>query len=92
LSIWTDKTGICSFVLGKCDSFYDTPTFLTAEIDYFVVSSGRKNKFLGATARRDKIPYNFDGIYNSNDSEFSIFINNRPGNFVKIMSAEKFKK
>lgn len=92
LSIWTDKTGLCPFVLGKCDSFYDTPTFLTAEIDYFVVSSGRKNKFLGAISRRENIPYNFEDIYNSDNPEFSIYINDRPGNFVKVLSAEQFKK
>ncbi|MFA6183943.1 MAG: glycosyltransferase family 39 protein [Parcubacteria group bacterium] len=92
LFIWTDKMGVCNFFVGKCDSFYDLDSFLENKIDYFVVSSDRKSKFVGATSRKSKIPYDFEKIYDSNESLFSIFIDNRPANYVKALPAEKFIK
>lgn len=93
LFIWTDKKGICAFFIGKCDSFYDTLSFKNSpKIDYFVVSASRKNKIIGETKNKNSLPYNFEEIYNSPNSEYSIFIGNREKNYIKILKAENFKK
>ncbi|KKP84459.1 MAG: hypothetical protein UR82_C0005G0001, partial [Candidatus Moranbacteria bacterium GW2011_GWF1_35_5] len=93
LFVWTDKNGVCSFFVGKCDSFYDSLSFKNSPaIDYFVISSGRKSKILNVTQNKSSLPYDFEKIYNSKETEFSLFIGNRQGNYVKILEAEDFKK
>lgn len=93
LFIWTDKNGVCAFFIGRCDSFYDTPSFKNnPAIDYFVISSGRANKILNETRNKTSLPYNFEKIYSSDKAEFNIFIGNRAGNYVKILKAQDFKK
>lgn len=93
LFIWTDKKGVCAFFVGRCDSFYDTLSFKNKPaIDYFVISSGRENKILNETRGKTNLPYDFEKIYNSTKAEFSIFIGNREGNYVKILKAEDFKR
>ncbi|MDD3498429.1 MAG: glycosyltransferase family 39 protein [Candidatus Moranbacteria bacterium] len=90
--VWTDKKGVCSFFVGKCDSFYDQKSFEKNEVDYFVLSSGRESKFVSVGRGRPNLPYDFSELYASSDYEFFIAIGERPGNYVKIISAEKFKK
>lgn len=92
LFVWTDKKGLCTFFVGKCDSFYDRDSFEQNTIDYFVLSSGRKSKFISIMANRSHVPYDFQKMYDSSDTEFSLFIGGRPGNYVKILSADKFRK
>ena len=93
LFIWTDKKGVCDFFVGKCDSFYDILSFKNnPDIDYFVISSGRKNKILNETRNKTSLPYDFNKIYSSEKSEFAIFINDRQGNYVKLLEAENFKR
>lgn len=93
LFVWTDKKGVCYFFVGKCDSFYDYLSFENSPtIDYFVISTSRKNKITAETRSKTAVPYDFEKIYNSQQSEYSIFIGNRPGNYVKILKAENFEK
>lgn len=93
LFVWTDKKGVCTFFVGKCDSFYDALSFKNSpKIDYFVISASRKNKIIGETKGKNSLPYSFEEIYNSPESEHSIFIGNREKNYIKILKAEDFKK
>lgn len=93
LFVWTDKKGVCLFFVGKCDSFYDYLSFQNnPSIDYFVTSSGRKNKILNEAGGKNSLPYDFKKIYNAQKSELSLFIGGREGNYVKVMKADKFKK
>lgn len=92
LYVWTDKKGLCAFFVGTCDSFYDREAFEKNSIDYFVLSSGRESKFTAVTGNRPHIPYDFQKMYNTSNTEFSLFIGNRPGNYIKILSAKKFSK
>ncbi len=93
LFVWTDKKGVCSFFVGKCDSFYDSLSFKESPtIDYFIISSGRKNKILNETRGKNSLPYDFEKMYNTQETEFSLFIGNRRGNYVKILEAAQFKK
>ncbi|MFZ2154377.1 MAG: glycosyltransferase family 39 protein [Candidatus Moraniibacteriota bacterium] len=93
LFIWTDKKGVCSFFVGRCDSFYDKLSFENnPDIDYFVISSGRENKILNETRGKLSLPYNFEKIYAAENAEFDIFINHRTANYVKIIKGEDFKQ
>lgn len=93
LFIWTDKKGVCTFFIGKCDSFYDSLSFQNnPNIDYLVISSGRKNKILNETGGKINLPYDFEKAYDSKDAAFNLFIGNREGNYVKILKAEDFKR
>ena len=93
LFIWTDKKGVCYFFVGRCDSFYDPLSFeKSPSIDYFVISTSRKNKITTETRSKTDIPYDFEKIYNSRTAEYSLSIGNRPGNYVKILKAEDFKR
>ena len=93
LFIWTDKRGVCDFFVGKCDSFYDTASFEKSPIiDYLVISASRKNKITNETRSKESLPYDFEKIYNSPQSEYSIFIGNREKNYLKVLKAENFKK
>jgi 4-amino-4-deoxy-L-arabinose transferase-like glycosyltransferase len=86
LFIWTDKKGVCTFFVGKCDSFYDTLSFKeNPPIDYFVISSGRKNKILNETKNKTSLPYDFEKIYDSQGYQFAIFIGDRPKNYIKVI-------
>jgi len=90
LFVWTDKTGVCQFFVGKCDSFFDALSFQEAPpVDYFVVSSGRENKIITNTRSHAGIPYDFEKIYQSKNYAFSIFINNRKNNYIKVLKMEK---
>lgn len=93
LFIWTDKKGVCAFFVGQCDSFYDTLSFKNNPvIDYFVISSGRESKILNETSGKINLPYDFEKIYNAPETDFSLFIGEREGNYVKVLKADKFKR
>ena len=93
LFIWTDKKGVCYFFVGRCDSFYDPLSFeKSPSIDYFVISTSRKNKITTETRSKTDIPYDFEKIYNSKESQYSLFIGNRESNYVKVLKADNFKR
>ncbi|EKE21080.1 MAG: hypothetical protein ACD_7C00362G0008 [uncultured bacterium] len=93
LFVWTDKSGVCTFFIGKCDSFYDSLSFQTSpKIDYFIISSGRQSKILNVTQNKNSLPYDFKKIYNSQKTEFYLHIGNREKNYIKVLKAENFKR
>ncbi len=87
LTVWSDYYGFCEFFRGKClmDYKFDEANF---KIDYYVIT------------RRGEIRYNFDNywlnrggiqiqkIYANPDPFWSLFINGRKGNFIKIIKAD----
>lgn len=93
LVIWTDKSGVCSFFLGRCMSSLDSPSVNLYEIDYFVISSGRENRTTrivsGKLNSNLRNKYHLDELYEKNTPVFEININNRPGQYVKVIKTEK---
>ncbi|MDX9913083.1 MAG: glycosyltransferase family 39 protein [Candidatus Moranbacteria bacterium] len=93
LFIWTDKKGVCTFFIGKCDSFYDKLSFESnPEIDYFVISAGRENKITNGTRGKTFLPYDFEKIYNSQEAQFYLHIGDREKNYIKVLKAQDFKR
>ncbi len=92
LFVWTDKKGVCNFFVGECDSFSASEEFRANKIDYFIISSGRKSRSSNIFRSRISNPYDFNEIYNSEDYLHEIIINQRPGNYVRVLEAQKFLK
>lgn len=92
LVVWTDKSGVCSFFLGRCMSSMDSPSINAYEIDYFVISSGRENRTTRIVSGKLNSnllnKYHLDELYEKNNPVFEININNRPGQYVKIIKTE----
>lgn len=89
LAIWTDKKGVCSFFKGRCFTAIDSTFFRTTELDYFVASSGRKNRTNNMTSSKASMIVDFKKVYETQDLDYKIELDERPGNFVKIIKAEK---
>jgi hypothetical protein len=85
LVIWTDKQGVCVFFVGKCHTKIEAKFFADTQLDYLVVSSGRKSRttklrgelFIQGTSMKD--------IYETEGFEKLISIGNREANNVKII-------
>ena len=93
LKVWTDKSGVCQFFVGKfCKSGFSFDgrgwTF-----DYFVVSAGRESRTTKMTL--SKVNGGNDGLtrldklYLINDTVFRLNIGGRGGDFIKIISGDK---
>ncbi|MGK2848842.1 MAG: ArnT family glycosyltransferase [Minisyncoccota bacterium] len=90
LTIWTDKRGVCKFFVGTCLDGFNFSEIASSELDYVVISTGRESR----TVRMMVNPYllndegliRFDAYYQQNDPVFEVYINGRPGQFVKIFS------
>lgn len=92
LNIWTDKQGVCVFFVGKCHSALSAKTFATRQIDYFVVSSGRKSRTTKMSGIISINGASFMDIYNSENFVQKIELGGRPNNFVKIVETNSIKK
>lgn len=84
-SIWSDKNGVCTFFIGNCYTSFNFKNLRGKDIDYVVVSSGRRSRTFNRV-NPDKIGViRFDLYYARTDNLiYSQHIDNRPGNFVKI--------
>lgn len=92
LVVWTDKSGVCSFFLGRCMSSLDSPSVNSFEIDYFVISSGRENRTTRIVSGKLKSnllnKYHLNELYEKNNPVFEININGRPGQYIKVIKTE----
>ncbi|EKD46910.1 MAG: hypothetical protein ACD_67C00022G0001 [uncultured bacterium] len=93
LHVWTDKKGVCPFLKAKCYSGFTYPRLREANIDYAIVSAGRKARtqkmITPATIKKDLI--RFDTLYDRNDSDvvYKLEINGRPRNFIKVIKLDQ---
>jgi hypothetical protein len=90
ITIWTDKSGVCTFFVGNCYSSFNYNNLKTKGIDYVVVSSGRQSRTTkmvqGAVAGLKPNVIRFDQYYDQTDNlTYALYIDDRPGNFVKIL-------
>jgi len=81
---WSDYPGVCEFTIGPC---YQTNRIENKDIDYFVLT------------RRGRINYPNRGdktgakeYYKKDNPVWYLYINNRPGNYVKVYKNEKIDK
>jgi hypothetical protein len=90
ITIWSDKNGVCTFFIGNCYSSFNYNNLKEKNIDYVVVSSGRQSRTTkmvqGAVANLKPNVIRFDQYYTqTEDLSYALYIDNRPGNFVKVI-------
>jgi len=84
LNVWTDKTGVCYFLLANCYTGFSLPTH--PKLDYIVVSSGRESRTqkLSRPKRNDTLDFS-DYYSEDHPAVFKLNIDNRPDQYVKII-------
>ncbi len=92
-TVWSDKSGVCFFFVGRCYSDMDFNDPL--KFDYFVVSSGRESKITRLISSRMENGIEYDinpaELYSDPNPFWKLEIGSRLNNYVKIISADKFK-
>jgi len=91
LMIWSDRSAICQFLKAGCIRDYKIDITKTRP-DYFVISKrgSMRHKFewkYPELANKGNLEYYEDNLINN--YEWSLFINDRPENFVKIIKTEE---
>lgn len=88
LTVWADYSGVCEFFKGTCIKLYDISDH-NYLIDYYVLTRRGEIKYEPSRPRWRKPGY-IDAYkyYGRNDPDWSLYINNRPGNFIKIFKAD----
>ena len=88
LSIWSDKGAVCAVFRGQCTIGFKKKDLEGKHFDYFVISVGRQSRSSKLSGGVNNI-VNFKTIYHpATPSISNLIINNRPENFVKIISGE----
>jgi hypothetical protein len=91
LIIWSDRNGICQFLLGKCISGYKID-LEKVKPDYFVLSKRGtvRYQFIWKNpelAKKSSSSYYTNNLINK--PVWSLLIHGRPENFVKIVKSEE---
>lgn len=89
MHIWSDKVAVCEYFIGSCEVSLKSKNITDTYFDYFVISNGREPKTRYFISIRNIVLPEFlrlQELYTSNDFEgHTIVIDERPGNFVKIV-------
>lgn len=88
LIIWTDYAGVCPFVRGVCinDQTFDINKY---KVDYYVITRRGGINIQPEHIRwlsPDNTP--FATIYNDPNPDWQLHINDRPENFIKVISVK----
>lgn len=92
LIIWSDRSAVCQFFIGKCIRDYKINLDKTVP-DYFVFSrrGSLRHPFLwdmqSSKAPRHPSEYYYEKM--KNNSKWTLIMNGRPDDFVSIVSAEE---
>jgi hypothetical protein len=89
LTVWSDYYGVCEFFVGKCLTAY---TFNGNEIqpDYYVLTRRGKIRYMSRYDRwEQKSGLTAYRYYDRTDPAWSLAIDDRPGNYVKVFKVEK---
>lgn len=95
MHIWSDKVAVCEYFIGSCEVSLKPKNIADTHFDYFVISNGREPKTRYFISIRNIVLPEFlrlQELYTSDDFDgHTIVIDERPGNFVKIVknSAER---
>lgn len=89
ITVWADYHGVCEFIIGKCLTAYTFDKNII-QPDYYVLTrrgrirnaprTGRLERNSGLTPSR---------YYDRSDPVWSLNIDDRPGNYVKVFQVEK---
>lgn len=91
LTIWSDYYGVCEFFIGKCLTAYIFDPQIIKP-DYYVLTRRGQIRYMSRADRWERISgltaYKY---YNASNTEWQLFIGNRPGNFVKVVKVNNKK-
>ncbi len=87
LSIWSDKGAVCAVFQGQCTIGFKKKDLEGKHFDYFVISVGRQSRSSKLSTGVNDI-VDFKKVYDpTTPSSYTLLINGRPNNFVKIIPA-----
>lgn len=94
VTVWTDKSGVCKFFVGRCKSSFDWREYRKETFDYVVVSAGRQSRTTSRvmTAVEDQRSdvLRFDRYYGRTEgAAWELLVNGRPSQYVRIFPFEK---
>lgn len=95
LKVWSDKGGVCEAFVGTCSDTLKRNKNADVAFDYFVITAGRKEKSLhtGVTNSSTLNDIAIEKLYaDSIESQFRINIDDRSGNYVKVINATALAK
>ena len=96
MHIWSDKVAVCEYFIGSCEVSLKPKNIADTHFDYFVISNGREPKTRYFISIRNIVLPEFlrlQELYTSDDFEgHTIVIDDRPGNFVKIVKNSTERK
>lgn len=95
LFVWTDKSGVCQFFVGKCTGMARGNALVdyAPRIDYYVVSQNRRGFFRRTTAdhiaANPAYPLRLDRLYDDGITPvYTLLPNGRPENFVRVLDGD----
>lgn len=89
LTVWSDYYGVCEFFVGKCLTAY-TFDGKAIQPDYYVLTRRGRIRYSSRYDRwEEKSGLTAYRYYDRADPAWSLEIDNRPGNYVKVFKVEK---
>ncbi|EKD58403.1 MAG: hypothetical protein ACD_56C00136G0003 [uncultured bacterium] len=90
LTIWTDKTGVCTFFKGSCYGDLSYAELEGVSLDYVAVSWGRKSRTTNMVRSQGRLAthevFNFAKYYDQQENiVFEILVGNRPSQYIKLI-------
>lgn len=90
LRVWSDKGAVCAAFVGDCSVSFKLKRFKAAVPDYVALSTGRKRKTVSIWSS-ESVPLRFQDAYETAPAEFSLILDGRPNNFVKVVNADEIR-
>lgn len=90
MTIWSDYSGVCEFFKGTCIKVYQMEK-TQFKIDYYVLTRRGEINYQPSRPRWRKPGFGFVEAYKyyeKNNPVWSLYIDDRPANFIKIFKAE----
>lgn len=88
LLVWSDRNGICQFLKAGCISGYKIDLSITPP-DYFILSKRGSIRYQFQWKYPELAKKSVAYYYQEGQIVWSLFIGNRPDNFVKIIKTEE---
>ena len=89
LTVWIDYYGVCEFFVGRCLSAYTFDPALV-QPDYYVLTRRGQMRYMSRADRWERLSgltaYRY---YGAPHPAWQLLIDDRPGNFVKVVKVEK---
>lgn len=88
LRVWSDKGAVCAAFVGDCSVSFKLNRLKESIPDYVALSTGRKRKTVSIWSS-ESVPLRFQDAYETAPAEFSLILDGRPNNFVKVIDVKK---